>query len=337
MLPMLNLVKTLVLFCALGLSTQALAAEKFWTVLPLGTSGGLAEGNMSCYLIAPKGSDKFIALDGGTVREGFYAAKKSGAFNKLALTDKKAALENPLSLIHAYLISHAHLDHIAGMIINSPEDTKKPILAQTNVINDLKDYIFNWRIFANFADQGTAPLLNKYEYWDMSHGRELPIPDTKMSVRIFPLSHVEHGASTAFLIHSDNHYALYLGDTGDDKPENSELLKQLWIEVAPLIKSKKLDGIFIESSYLNGRPDKLLFGHMTPSWLLHSLHELATITNPKDPKQSLKDLTIVVTHIKPDASLDGMKIVKEMKSQINALNDLGVKFVIPEQGNILEF
>ncbi|MFT4531764.1 MAG: 3',5'-cyclic-nucleotide phosphodiesterase [Thalassolituus oleivorans] len=26
-----------------------------------------------------------------------------------------------------------------------------------------------------------------------------------------------------------------------------------------------------------------------------------------------------------------------MKSQINALNDLGVKFVIPEQGNILEF
>jgi 3',5'-cyclic-nucleotide phosphodiesterase len=76
---------------------------------------------------------------------------------------------------------------------------------------------------------------------------------------------------------------------------------------------------------------------MTPSWLLHSLHELATIINPKDPKRSLKDLTIVVTQIKTDAGLDGMKIVKEMKSQINALNDLGVKFVIPEQGNILEF
>ncbi|AHK16853.1 MBL fold metallo-hydrolase [Thalassolituus oleivorans] len=334
---MSNRVTALALACALGLSTQVLAVERFWTVLPLGTSGGLAEGNMSCYLIAPKGSDQFIALDGGTVREGFYAAKESGAFNKLALTDKKSALENPLSLIQAYLISHTHLDHIAGMIINSPEDTKKPILAQTNVINDLKDYIFNWRIFANFADQGTAPLLNKYEYWDMSHGRELAIPNTKMAVRIFPLSHVEHNASTAFLIRSDNHYALYLGDTGDDKIENSDLLQQLWVAIAPLIKNKQLDGIFIESSYLNNRPDKLLFGHMTPSWLLHSLHELAKIVDPKNTKHALKYLTVVVTHIKPNASLDGINMVKEMKTELKLLNDLGIKFVIPEQGNILEF
>ena len=49
--------------------------------------------------------------------------------------------------IKGLILTHAHLDHIAGMIINSPEDTKKPILAQTNVINDLKDYIFNWRIY----------------------------------------------------------------------------------------------------------------------------------------------------------------------------------------------
>ena len=47
-------------------------------------------------------------------------------------------------------------------------------------------------------------------------------------------------------------------------------------------------------SYTSDRPDNLLFGHLTPRWLLESLRELDRLAGGG----ALKDLPVVVSHIK---------------------------------------
>ena len=56
--------------------------------------------------------------------------------------------------------------------------------------------------------------------------------------------------------------------------------------IAPLIKSKQLKAIFIETSFPDEQPDKTLFGHLTPHWLMKEMHDLAGITG----ENALKDL-----------------------------------------------
>ena len=72
--------------------------------------------------------------------------------------------------IKGYLISHAHLDHVAGLIIASPDDSKKPIYALPSVAADLADTYFNWKAWPNFTDRGKAPQLKKYALSDLAAG-----------------------------------------------------------------------------------------------------------------------------------------------------------------------
>ena len=105
-------------------------AAKFVTIV-LGAAGGLREDNLTAYLLAPFGDTRFIALDAGTLLAGLKIAKNLGSFD-----DIQVPPESSLSLegwvlhehIKAYAISHAHLDHISGLILNSTDDTSKPIL-----------------------------------------------------------------------------------------------------------------------------------------------------------------------------------------------------------------
>ena len=82
-------------------------------------------------------------------------------------------------------------------------------------------------------------------------------------------------ASTAFLIESGGYYVLYFGDTGPDAVEESDGMNSVWQRVAPLVREGKLHGIFLEVSFPNDRPDHLLFGHLTPSWMMEELRALA--------------------------------------------------------------
>ena len=156
-----------------------------------------------------------------------------------------------------------------------------------------------------------------------------------MTVRAFPLSHSSRYPSTAFLLEFKGHYLLYFGDTGADPVENSEDIHKIWQMISPLIRAHKLEAIFIEASYPDDRPDKLLFGHLTPRWLLFELRQLSLMVNPQHPDVALQGLSIVVTHIK--VGLEDRDIPRLIAGQLNEKNNLGVKFIIPQPLQLMIF
>lgn len=310
----------------------AMQPEKHhFKVIPLGVSGGEFQDNLSAYLIAPMQSDQWIALDAGTV---------CSEINKIPIKElKQFNIKSHEELftkqIKAYLITHAHLDHINGLIICSTMDSNKEILGLDTTINFIRDNIFNWKIWPNFGDEGEQPWLKKYHYHRLSVDKNSLIPKTTLFVRAFPLNHGKGYPSTAFLLKADNHYLLYLGDTGADNIEKSQDLKQIWQEIAPLIRSHQLNTVFIECSYSNKQSDALLFGHLKPKWLNYELHELAKIVNPEFPNKALNGLNVVITHIKQ--GFGDNAIPQLILQELDKNNVLKVRFILPQQGKPMSF
>src|SRR5579872_1802299 len=91
-----------------------------FTVIPLGVRGGLDESNLSSYMVAAAGSKEYICLDAGTLYAGIRKSIHNGALPPPIATVLRSSIKD-------YFISHAHLDHVAGLIINSPDDSSKNI------------------------------------------------------------------------------------------------------------------------------------------------------------------------------------------------------------------
>ena len=157
-----------------------------------------------------------------------------------------------------------------------------------------------------------------------------------MVVTPYELSHSGEYLSTAFLVESDGAYMLYFGDVGPDAVEKSDRMQQVWTVVAPLVREKTLHGIFLEVSFPNDHPDNLLFGHLTPKWMMEELRTLARLVNPDQPETALQGLKVVVTHIKPTLNRDDAP-EQTIMNELSELNDLGVEFILPESGKRLVF
>ncbi|WCT11243.1 MBL fold metallo-hydrolase [Mucilaginibacter jinjuensis] len=302
-------------FCFAVMSANA---QHNFKLVPLGVLGGADESNLSAYMLAPQGSDHYICLDAGTLRAGINKAVANKVFNVPA--------EHVLrQYIKGYFISHSHLDHVSGLILNSPDDSTKSIYGFADCLKTLETHYFTWTSWANFADAGEAPALKKYHYEVLTPGEEMPIKNTEMTVKAFPLSH-SNLISTAFLVKSQNSYVLYLGDTGPDAIEKSTNMHKLWEAIAPLIKNKSLKAIMIETSFPDEQPDKSLFGHFTPKWLMSEFTELETLTGAGE----LKGFNVIITHLK----LPQTNIVK-IKQQLNAENKLQLHLIYPKQGEAI--
>jgi len=313
------LLATLIILNAVAATAQT--GKHSFKVVPLGVKGGSDESNLSSYMVAPAGSNDFICLDAGTLHAGIQKAISTGVFKGSVA----AILKNN---IKAYCISHPHLDHVAGLIINAPDDTTKNIYALPFCNDVLKEKYFSWKSWANFADDGEKPLLNKYHYKNLTAGTETPVENTVLSVTAFQLSHSNPYKSTAFLVRNAGACLLYLGDTGADSTEHAGNLQLLWQQVAPLIREKKLKAIFIEVSFDNTQPDKLLFGHLTPRLLMQEMNALEILSG----KGSLKQFPIVITHEKPGGNRES-----RIKKQLLELNNKDLHLIFPVQGISLSF
>ncbi len=306
------------------------------SVVVLGSGGGPREDNVSSYMLFPSDAPgEAIALDAGSLTVGIRRADELGNLWDFAvpsgsnLTREGYVYQN----IKAYLLTHAHLDHTSAHYLNGPADiygAKKPIMGIQSTIDNIASGIYNWKTWADFV------ALGYYEYSVLAPGVETPIPGTSMTVEAFVVSHGAPYESTAFLVRSGEFYVLYFGDVGPEGVEGTGLITAVWERVAPLIASGKLLGMFLEISYAEGRPDHLLFGHLTPSWMMAEMHALAQIVDPIDPYGALAGLPVVVTHVKPvfQRVEPPLSVIERQLAQIN---DLGIDFIFPYQGMRIDF
>jgi 3',5'-cyclic-nucleotide phosphodiesterase len=283
-----------IVLAGLMFSLAARAAPPVFTCLAVGASGGVDPGDLTSWLVAPAGSSDYLGLDAGTVR-----------------------LQPP---VRVWLISHPHLDHVAGLVIASTDDRPATVVGLDSTIDVLRDDLFNWRVWPNFGSEGVRPLCH-YLYRRVRGGERFTVSGSSFELEAWPLS---HGGvrSTAFLVFRGSDALAYLGDTGPDSIERSTCLRDLWRRLAPLARNGQLRGLFVECSYPNGRSDSQLFGHLTPAWLLTELHRFAREAG------SLRGLSVIVTHIKPTPP--GARA--SIERQLGAGNDLGVGFRFPRQG-----
>ncbi len=286
-------------------------------VVPLGVKGGLDESNLSAYLVAANGSDQYICLDAGTIYKGLELAIKNNILHgsNPSIVQQKQ--------INSYFISHAHLDHTAGLIMNSPNDNTKKLYGLPSVLEVFKKNYFTWSAWANFGNEGEAPILKKYSYRPLVAGQEIAVEGTGLFVKPFMLSHVKPYESSAFLVRNQETYLLYLGDTGADSIEQGNQLLLLWQAIAPLIIKGQLKGLFIEVSFDNSIPAKSLFGHLTPSLLMEEMKKLNQLANG-----NLKNTPIYITHIKPCDTCE-----TNIQEQIRDGNALGLKMSYPSQAS----
>ena len=205
----------MVLFVSIsyGSKSQSNAAAVF-KVVPLGIKGGMDESNLSAYMLAVNGTADYVCLDAGTLHAVIQPAIDLGTFKNISAND---VLKRD---IKGYCISHAHLDYLSGLVINSPYDTAKNIYGMPYCPDVLKSNYFTWKNRANFTDGGEKPLLNKYHYVPLAEKTEISIAQTGIHVMAFPLSHAAPYQSTAFLTRHEDTYILYLGDTGADTIEH---------------------------------------------------------------------------------------------------------------------
>jgi 3',5'-cyclic-nucleotide phosphodiesterase len=309
-------------------------AAHWFRCIPLGVEGGLIESNLPAYLLAPVGSTDFVCLDAGTLLAGLRVARANGCFSDIAMPPESTdSIEGRVLRHHvkAFLITHTYIDHVAGLIMNSPEDSAKPIMALEDTIQGVQQHVFNWITWPNFGDKSEPQPLAKYESVILAPGERSPIPGTAMCVEAQPLAHGARVNSAAFMVDANDRYVVYMGDTGPDHLEDQPTTRLLWERLAPLVRDRRLRAIFIESSYRDETPDDQLFSHLTPKWVIRAFRQLAEMVDPQRPETALAGLTVVITHIKPhlDAGEETREVVKR---QLHERNDLGLHLVFAEQG-----
>lgn len=320
---------------ALMLACWASQAVAAFDVVALGVNGGVEEGNLTSYLVRSDDQKLYLGLDAGSVLPGIRKGLEKGSFPEV--TTENAAPYTPQgavfrNLIGGYFISHGHLDHLAGLIISSPEDTKKPIYGTADTIGTLRQHYFNGRVWPNFTDSGSGLRIGTYRLNLQRPDQRFSLGLTGLDGRIYPLSH-GGTPSSMILVSRNNQSFAFFGDTGPDEVEKSKNLDAVWRVLGDEIKAKRLKGLIIETSYPDDVPDNKLFGHLTPHWLLK---ELGNLQQYAGGEGALKDLTVIISHVKPSLKA-GADPEKEIMQQLEKGNNLGVKFVRMQQGDKLTF
>uniref|UniRef100_A0A0G4GT12 3',5'-cyclic-nucleotide phosphodiesterase n=1 Tax=Chromera velia CCMP2878 TaxID=1169474 RepID=A0A0G4GT12_9ALVE len=192
-------------------------ASKFLVVVG-GEYGGIVTGRTSGYLAThvPEGESlspnfKFLALDAGELLNGLHACMTAQGDAKepcKTINDMKSSdTATPNYLEAAYtafkeklagvFISHAHLDHVAGLAMTCPNlaENNMPVFGREVVIDHMKSSVFNnvifpdltyggaiWKITAGFSksQKPEETVKSRMKYYELSD-RTLPSSDKRLS------------------------------------------------------------------------------------------------------------------------------------------------------------
>lgn len=224
-------------------------------------------------------------------------------------------------------VTHEHLDHIWGFVLNSAgfSETKPKILAgMTDCVDALKRHVFNGLIWPNLTNEGIQPAnyitLHRFEptkftsglarnlevaAYAISHGshaerqRRMSLPPAQF----MSFSNTSSYESTAYFIRDciTNKVLLMWGDVEPDMISITPRNAHVWAMASRFFADGLLVAVFIECSFLSSHQDKLLFGHLTPKYLVLELQNLASRL-PEGPQRSLPGLHVILTHIKDSTS-----------------------------------
>lgn len=269
---------------------------------------------------------------------GIVDIVKLGFSDKLLklLNDKPTILQRAYKLyqgIVGYYITHPHLDHISGMVLNSPLMFDKEVQGEKTIYglnfttNALKSCIFNDIIWPKLSDTSNGRLRIETLIECKSH--YLPqFPEWE----IVPFR-LRHGTkvvdgrrvySTVYLLRNrfQKNAIIFFGDTDYNQSiikgnDEVDLLNSFWDYLVKVVPLDNLRGIFIECSSSSVENDKQLYGHLSPKYLIYSLKTLHDkyVSNFNNNVRSKFDLNIIITHVKMVANSKDSRetILNELK------------------------
>jgi ribonuclease BN (tRNA processing enzyme) len=226
----------------------------------LGCSGGFGDGrHTTSFLI-----DDDILLDAGS------------GVSRLTRVE--------MARIDHVFITHSHLDHVLSLpllIDTVANERNKPLQVHAipEVLEILKDHIFNWRIWPDFSRIPTvkAPFL---VFVPLPMGQTLSLPDATGSKREFTPIPAYHVVPTSgYRLSSEHGSLLFSGDTGSHSA--------LWEQVAA---TPDLRHLLVECSYACAQSD-----------IASASRHFYTAELAADLTGLTLDAEIWITHLKPGA------------------------------------
>ncbi|CCE82650.1 Piso0_002385 [Millerozyma farinosa CBS 7064] len=302
----------------------------------------------------------------------FLQAEISHPFKQLSKhnTPYRQALE-VFQVLNYYFITHPHLDHIGGLVINSAAFSHTPckkVYGSSYTIEILQKHIFNGHVWPNMPRFDVLQLIPS-DFWhtfpintvysctilDLSHGRVLRSNSScdMAKARQRGDDHADKGKnhnledyiSSAFLItHEPSASSLLIfGDFESDTISCTDKNKKIWHFIAPLIcrPNRTLNGIILECAAHKVQNTNKLYGHMNPELLiqelLHLQQECYTIIAQHDNVGNyspLQGLNIVINHIKesPDGDYDPRYAILDELNLLNEKHKLGIVFSVAISG-----
>lgn len=189
-----------------------------------------------------------------------------------------ACTEGQKASIRDIVISHAHLDHIAGLplfIDDLFSTLTEPIRihAEKSVIEVLETHIFNWKIYPRFSEltNDHGPVVEYVEFG--------PDPLIKIADLVVSPVEVNHKVPSCGFIISDG--VKTIATTGDTAPTET-----FWRRVNAL---ETLDAVLVECAFPNRLAELAeISHHLTPAGLAGEIAKL-----------DRNDCEMLVINIKP--------------------------------------
>lgn len=295
-----------------------------FTLLPLGTYGGGFEENMSCFALKPYGSKTFRTLiDGGSLSSGMARFEERRRGRPISSQERFDLLQRLFFELEDVHITHSHLDHLGGFVIQSPFafGRKKPVRLHANppTMKALSDVALSPPLWGDFKGSG------KFEF--LSHPPKSRYETPDFPVEILPLDHTVPGSAFVFYSSEGDAY-MHLGDTGPTR--------KTFPRARDLMAKGKLRGLALECSFENSKEElALLTGHLTPKLLAQHLFDLThpdregSTPDHASTGRRLGSMKVLVHHIKPEDE-------RKIRVQIQALRQAGLPLLILEQGLSLD-